>query len=158
MPGGRPRGGRRQGAVGTAYPQRSDLNGGKMPVTATPGGTYGDAKASMDAQRAVPMATPEVAGGWHPSQGRPATMPAPGSLGDLFAPSTDPNEHVMNGAALGPGLGPEAFGNGNQDKDLARMVAYLPALSAMANRPGASAPLRDLVRSIKAAAPGTGTY
>lgn len=85
-------------------------------------------------------------------------MPAPGSLGDLFAPSTDPNEHVMNGAALGPGLGPEAFGSGEQNKDLERMVAYLPALSAMANRPGASAPLRDLVRSIKAAAPGTGTY
>jgi hypothetical protein len=84
--------------------------------------------------------------------GRPDTMPAPGSMGDLFADSTNPDEHVMNGAALGPGLGPEAFGltpGQNDPNDLARLRAYLPALEAMANSPQASSTTRQFVRSIK---------
>lgn len=151
MPGGRPRGGRRQGAVGKAYSNRSDLNGGKLPITPTPGGTYGDAKASADAQAAVPMGTPSVAGDWHPSQGRPESMPAPGSMGDLFADSEDPNEHVMNGAALGPGLGPQAFaGPDSRALDLEHMAPYMPALREMAARPNASPALVQYVRRLVA--------
>jgi len=36
-----------------AYGQRTDLN--KMPATAVPGQTYGEAGAQKSAQRAVPM-------------------------------------------------------------------------------------------------------
>lgn len=150
MPGGRPRGGRRQGAVGKAYQNRSDLNGPR-PVTAPPSSGYGERKALEDAQAAVPMGTPEVAGGWHPSQGRPEGMPPPGSLGDLFADSENPDEHVMNGAALGPGLGPQAFaGPDTRDLDLEHMAPYLPALREMASRPNASPALVQYVRRLVA--------
>lgn len=151
MPGGRPRGGRRNGKARTAYKNRADLNGGKMPVEAAPGQAYGEAKAQMDAQRAVPMGTPEVA---PPAfAGRPETMAAPGSLGDLFADSTEPGEHVMSGATMGPGAGPDAFGFGPghvDPADLDKALRWLPALEEIANRPGSTAATRNVVRMLKA--------
>lgn len=158
MPGGRPgRGGRRTGTVGKAYSNRSDLNGVKLPAASAPGQAYGAGKAQEDAQRAVPMGTPEVAGqqAWTPAQGRPEGMAAPGSLGDLFAESARPDEPVTNGAAMGPGAGPEAFGGGaaRGSEDLVRLQRYLRPLEVMANRPGASSVLRDMVRAIKAQTP-----
>lgn len=152
MPGGRGRGGRRSGTPGKAYANRSDL-AGKAPISAAPGQGYGERKAQEDAQRAVPMGTPEIA----PEAaftGRPAGMPPPGAMGDLFADSTRPDEDVMNGAALGPGLGPDAFGTYGQDaarQDSQQLAKYLPALEEIANRPGSSSAMRHLVRSLKGA-------
>lgn len=151
MPGGR--GGRRNGKVGKAYPQRSDLQGGKLPVTATPGQGYGEAGAQISAQQAVPMGTPSVAGGPPAAPGPlPAHVPMPGSLGDIFADSTDPNEHVMSGAAMGPGPGPEAFGLGpgqSTQMDVNKIIGWLPALEHIANGPNSSDLTRQLVRVIK---------
>lgn len=152
MPGGR--GGPRTGKVGKAYANRSDLNGGKLPVTAAKGQPYGEAGAQMSAQQAVPMGSPSVAGGPPAAPGPlPAGVPQPGGLGDMFADSQNPDEHVMNGSALGPGAGPEAFGLGPQatsDADVARLAAWIPSLEAIANRPGSTDTTRQIVRSLKA--------
>lgn len=119
-------------------------------MDAAKGQGYGEAGAQRAAQSEVPMGSPAVAG-WDPSQGRPASLPKPGSMGDLFADSEDPNEHVMNGAALGPGLGPEAFaGPSQRDMDLEHMAPYMPALREMASRPGASPALVQYVRRLTA--------
>lgn len=157
MPGGRPRGGSRSGKVGKAYPNRSDLNGGKMPITATKGGQYGSGEASMDAQRAVPMGTPEVAPGGPPGQftGPPPGMPAPGSMGDLFADSQDPSEHVMSGAPLGPGLGPQQLGIDPDaqlhQEDLAALAGWVPMVQEMVNRTGGSPYTRQFLRAVLSA-------
>jgi hypothetical protein len=149
MPG--QRGGKRNGKVGTAYKQRSDLNGGPQPISATPGQAYGAAGAQLAAQRAVPMGSPDVAG--QPAPGPlPSHIPMPGQLGDLLGESQDPNEHVMNGSALGPGAGPEALGlapGQSTQMDVQKLIAWLPALEHIANGPNASDLTRQMVRIIK---------
>lgn len=162
MPGGRKagRGGPRTGTVGKAYPNRADLNGGKMPVTTAKGQAYGEAGAQAAAQGAVPMGTPQVpppaAGGTF--TGRPDTMPPPGSMGDLFADSTNPAEHVMNGAALGPGLGPTQLGIDPAAKlrkeDLDSLAVWVPMLQEIANRTGGSPQTRQFLRTILGAGGG----
>jgi hypothetical protein len=152
MPGGRPRGGRRNGAARKAYANRSDLNGGPKPISVAPGQGYGEAKAQTDAQRAVPMGTPPVAPAAAPGE-YPPDMPRPGQVTSLFADSTNPDEHVMSGAALGPGPGPEAFGYGEQAQtasDLAYAGQYLPAMELAANGPKGSDSARQIVRLLKA--------
>lgn len=164
MPGGRGRGGRRTGEPGKAYGNRSDLNG-PQPVQAATGQPYGVAGAQRAAQAAVPVGTPGLpnppqAGGptnqpqglqiGQPVSGLPQGMPQPGSLGDLLGPSQDPNEHVMNGSALGPGGGLGILGLGpTSGPDMSQLARWLPALELMANRPTASPVTRDLVRAIK---------
>lgn len=144
------RGGARAGKVGKAYGNRTDLNG-PMPISAVPNQPYGAAGAQLDAQRAVPMGTPDVASAQF--QGRPPETPPPGSMGDLFADSTNPGEHVMNGAALGPGLGPQALGirgPGEPDpEDLVKMARWLPALEEIASRPSSTTAMRQVVRTLK---------
>lgn len=110
-----PRGGKRTGRPGHAYPQRSDLNG-PLPATAAPARHYGDRTAQLAAQRAIPMASPPSA----PAPAPPATAsrplaPPPGSFGDILRPTEHPDEPVTAGAALGPGPGPEAIGGGPGD-------------------------------------------
>lgn len=165
MPGGRGRrngggsGGPRSGTPGRAYPGRTDLQTPKV----APGQSYGAAGAQLAAQAVVPMGGTPVApaavgsppGTGQPQQGPPGLAPgtpAPGSLGDLLGPSSDPSEHVMNGSASGPGLGPAAFGlnsGANVGVQVQQLVAWLPALEDMANRPGASSATRQMVRTIK---------
>jgi hypothetical protein len=82
-----------------AYGQRTDLN--KMPATAAPGQTYGEAGAQKAAQRAVPM-------GSSPQPAAPQSLP-PGSYGPLDRPTERPQEPVTTGNPLGAGAGPEAL-------------------------------------------------
>ena len=129
-------------------------------MDAPTGQPYGARKQQIDAQRAVPMGTPDVAPpptGWQPGQPMPQ-MPKPGSLGDLFADSTNPDENVMNGADAGPGLSMAALGFGPQaeaDGNAARVARYLPALVAIANQPGSSPATRAMVRAMRARISGT---
>lgn len=156
MPGRRGRsGGKRQGQVGRAYPNRGDLNGAQ-PITPTSGGQYGSRKASIESQRAVPVGTPEVAPAAPGFTGPPAGMAAPGSMGDLFADSTNPDEDVMNGASLGPGAPPEAFGLGpaaELDAALQWARPYLPAMAAAARTDPALQAIR-LLKSRLSFGPG----
>lgn len=162
MPGGRGRGGRRTGTPGKSYGNRTDLaKGGPIPMSAAKGQPYGAAKAQMDAQRAVPMGTPALPpAGAPPAGGQampalPPGTPGPGSMGDLFAPSTNPQEDVMSGADMGPGLGPSAFGFDEASmtaSDMGWAGRYIPGLEEAANRNGGD-PARQIVRLLKARLP-----
>lgn len=82
-------GGARQGTPGKAYGNRSDLNTNRQAPAAPTGLPYGEHKAQIDAQRALPL---------------------PDNLTPLDAPTQRPTEHVMTGAPMGPGSGPEILG------------------------------------------------
>lgn len=69
----------------------------------------------------------------------------------LSEPSTQPDIPVTDGAALGAGAGAEALGLTDQKSaDLQSLVPYLPVLEFMANQPGASWAMRNVVRKAKA--------
>lgn len=89
------RGGSRTGASGKAYGNRTDLNGGKVPMAAAPNQTYGKAGEQLAAQRAVPVAAP-------PAPAAPAG-PLPGSFGPLTRPTERPSEPLTAGAPFGAG-------------------------------------------------------
>lgn len=69
------------------------------------------------------------------------------------APSMHPGMPVTAGADLGPGPGTEALGLSAPQMDPAdreRLVSYLPALVAQANRPEATSAFRNYVRALRA--------
>jgi hypothetical protein len=111
------RGGRRNGKTGTAYPQRTDLNGAPRVATpalpnVAPSNQYGEATKLKQAQQVVPMGPPPSApsspGG---SGGGVAESPQSiqaGGLGAFDRPTERPNEPVTAGIASGPGAGPPA--------------------------------------------------
>ena len=80
-------GGTRTASPGKAYTNRTDL---KQPVTAPTGQAYGERKAQVDAQRAIPL--PQA----------PPVVP-------LGAPTQRPQEPLTAGLPVGPGPGPEAL-------------------------------------------------
>jgi hypothetical protein len=112
MPRGR--GGARDGKIGKAYQNRTDLQGQnvvaaqpqnqpgqKMKAQAASGQAYGAAKAQLDSQKALSIQntgqpTPP------PTQGQPAPKRAP--LTALNAPG-DPNQSLFNGMDNIPGGG-----------------------------------------------------
>lgn len=99
------RGGARQGTLGTAYGNRTDLN---VPIATVPGQEYGKASQQRDAQSAVPMASsPQPQMSAAPAQPRPQVA-APGSL-PTYEPTMRPNEPVTHGMPFGPGGGPEVL-------------------------------------------------
>lgn len=67
-------------------------------------------------------------------------------------PSQQPGTPVTDGAASGPGAGPEALPSPSSPDDK-RTQSYLVALEFLANQPGSSDAARNLVRQIKAQAP-----
>jgi hypothetical protein len=68
----------------------------------------------------------------------------------LAAPTQQPGVPVTDGAASGPGAGPEALGlPAQKDQDMQALVAYLPVFEHVANIPGASSAFRNMVRQIK---------
>lgn len=101
------RGGKRAGAPGAAYANRSDLNTNRtLPVQAPTGLPYGEAGQLKQAQQAVPMApspqTPgpgAVAGG--PGAGGPPP-PQPGAAGPFNRP-TETQLPPTAGLPFGPG-------------------------------------------------------
>ena len=104
-----------------AYGQRTDLN--KMPATAAPGQTYGEAGAQKAAQRAVPM------GASAPSAPPSAT---PGQYGPFDRATERPQEPVTTGNPMGAGAGPEvlpapppAYLQPGSREDLISQVRYI---------------------------------
>lgn len=88
-----PRGGRRSGAPGKAYPNRSDMT--QAPRAAS-GQEYGKAKAQLDAQRAMPLS---------------ATPPPPTvDVTPISAESQRSGEPITAGLPVGAGPGPQAGG------------------------------------------------
>lgn len=69
----------------------------------------------------------------------------------LGAASGQPNTPITDGAALGAGADQGALGLGDQSaEDLQSLAPNLPVLEFMANQPGASWAMRNVVRKIKA--------
>lgn len=95
------RGGARQGKPGVAHLNRTDLNVAKLPVSAAPGQTYGEAGQQQTAQQAVPMGPQPTPA----TQGAPPAV-TPGSLGPFTAPTSRPDEPLTAGAPFGPGTPP----------------------------------------------------
>lgn len=121
-----------------ALSQRTD--GGPADKQATrrlPNAGYGESKDFESIQGGAPMAEA-------PSVPRQFT-----GIG-LGEPSGRPDEPVTAGADAGAGPGSEALGIPNEDTaDLQSLVAYLPVLEFMANRPNAHSSTRALVRRLK---------
>lgn len=135
------RGGARQGAEGTAYSNRTDLNVPKMTV---PGQEYGMAGQQMAAQSAVPMGstpTPQIAA--PAPQAQAQAGPMPGSLPHL-EPTLRPNEPVTAGLPFGPGPGPEVLAN--QAAPNSPVGAAFDALSKMPNVPSSVSSIAEASR------------
>lgn len=106
-----PRGGKRQGAQGRSYAERTDLN---QAPRAVPSQTYGDGARQIEAQRAAPLPSAPSPGAAASSQGgtSPPGMAGPELMGLLAAlpglgdPSTRPSEPLTAGLPFGPGPGP----------------------------------------------------
>ena len=143
------KGGSRQGSVGEAYGNRTDLNG-SMPVTVAKNQEYGKATEQRAAQNAIPMgSTPTAPAAQAPSPARTLLGNMPSSQGPVVAPGSSPflhptsrpNEPIQAGIASGPGPGPEALGQPQN--------AVSSALSGLAAMPGASLGLIDLAASAR---------
>lgn len=114
-----------------------------------PADQYGGAQDYHDVKSGAPMA--------QDSGSAPAGMDFSSLFGNaanrvvpINAPSQQPSVPVTDGAAAGPGAGPSALGLQNVNaQDLARLKTYLPVLEFMANQPGASWAMRNVVRQIK---------
>lgn len=134
-----PRGGRRGGAQGVKYPNRSDLRTGPLPVSAPQGLPYGDRQKLVAAQRAVPMGPAPTPG--LSAQPVPAPGPVPGA-NPLIAPTQRPNEPITHGLPIGPGAGPEALTGVGQAGFAQQNVANL--LTSLSQQPGAGNELGNL--------------
>ena len=141
------RGGRRAGAKGGNYPNRSDLRTPPEPT----GLPYGDRAKLNAARAAVPMGPPPAAaapsggGAGLPPQAAPAG-PSPGDLPFLH-PTQRPNEPVTAGIPQGPGPGPEVLtmNQGNPNDPLMMAVAALDSLGDTAD--AATKAVRDAVHT-----------
>jgi len=151
------RGGDRQGTIGQAYSNRTDLNA-SMPVATQTGQDYGQAAAQQAAQRAIPVASQPLDGiksnpitqGVNQQAPTPQPQTITGQMpqqqvypGELkFDHPTDaPEEPITAGIPIGEGAGPEA------------LHTFAPQLTKtleqMASAPGASAMVMDLARAAR---------
>lgn len=65
-------------------------------------------------------------------------------------PTTQPDVPVTAGAASGPGAGAEALNlPDQQSEDLQKLQNWMPVLEFMANQPGASWAMRNVIRQVK---------
>ena len=106
---GENRGGKRTGAPGKTYGNRTDLNQ-KRPggdIVQFPSTQYGRGAAQAASQAAVPPTGPRSA---VPPLADPADTaaapPQPGTAADLFAPTARPDEPLTAGMPFGPGPAP----------------------------------------------------
>lgn len=111
-----------------------------------PDAGYGEQAAYQDQKGGAAMAGGNAGVDFASLFGNPADR-----VTGLDQPTANPNEPVTNGAALGAGAGMDALGLANQkDADLQSIIPYLPVMEFMANQPGASWAMRNLVRKAKA--------
>lgn len=127
------------------FSQRTD----KQPQQTLPNANYGENKDYQELQSGAPMAADSgaIAGSFNQLFGNPAS-----SVVGLGADSTMPDVPVTDGAAQGPGQGPEALSS-SQTAQTNYMASYLPALEFLANQPGSSDAARNIVRLLKSQLP-----
>jgi hypothetical protein len=121
-----------------------------LSPAAYPHQAYGQGVDAIQAQKQIPLPN-EVANQTPTSTPTPVAVPPPmpenyqpQQVTPLDAPTGKPGEHVMSGAPIGPGPGPEALipGPGSTNGDV---LMQLQALLQMHPNPG----LVNLIDSIK---------
>lgn len=118
-----------------ALSQRTDGGAATQPQMLASGGGYGDRKEMAEIQGGSPMA---------------GTAPPPTGI-PLDAPTQNPGEPVTAGAALGPGIGPQAAGiQSDEEATAAQMRPLLNSLGVIANLPGSNPQTRSYYRKLKA--------
>lgn len=81
----------------------------------------------------------------------PAPGPSPADMIPMGAPSQNPGEPVTAGAALGPGIGPQAAGiQSDESATLDQLAPLMRSFELMANLPSATPQTRAFVRALKA--------
>lgn len=128
-----------------ALSARTDGGATTQPPMLASGGPYGSRQDMEQIQTGAAMQ-----GG-----GGGAAAPAPGpSAADLIpfdAPTQNPGEPVTAGAAVGPGVGPEAAGiTSDSAQTLDQLAGLLPSLAVIANLPSATPEVRAYYRALKA--------
>lgn len=113
---------RGRGKQGKAYSNRTDLNG-PVKMDAPTGQPYGERKAQMDAQRAVPMGTPEVP---TPSLEAMAPSMVQPRVTRLTEPTQRPNEDLMTVPAATQQADPDVIVLRNEFLPLFRQQAQMP--------------------------------
>lgn len=127
-----------------------------QPKRRLPDAGYGEQEAFQSAQSGAPMAGNEIGpSGSAPSAGMPIPGGPPVEVTPFGSPSGRPDEPITAGIDMGAGPGSASLGMLDEqtlqqraDKD--QLIKYLPVLEFVANRPGASASLRNIVRDLKA--------
>lgn len=114
-----------------------------QPTLDLPNAQYGQNSAFKSIESGAQMAT-------QPQPAPPDIQPAAQPIVGMGEPSQQPNTPVTDGAAAGPGAGPEAL---NLPQDLNNLDAedlrrYLPALIDVADRDDTPAGTKQWVRSI----------
>lgn len=124
-----------------ALSRRTDGGPTSQPPMVANGGEYGSRQEMEGIQSGAPL------------QGGGATPagPAPSEMIPFGAPSQNPAEPVTSGAALGPGIGPQAAGiSTDSDATLDQLAPLVRSLEATANLPTATKEMRAYVRALKA--------
>ena len=111
-----------------------------------PDAGYGEQAAYQEQQKGAAMAKGSPGVDFASMFGDPGAR-----VTGLNEPSTQPDQPVTDGAALGAGAGMEALGLADQKNvDLQSIIPYLPVMEFMAKQTGASWAMRNLVRKAKA--------
>lgn len=114
--------------------------------TSLPNAGYGEAKAYEEQRTGAPVAKTEGA----PMNLQQMFAGMGQNVVPMNADSAQPEVPVTDGAAFGPGSGPEALGAAPAaDPADERDRMYLPAWEFLANQPGSSDAARNLIRQRK---------
>jgi len=114
-----------------------------------PNAGYGEQASYQEAQAGMKSQAPDA-----PDLQTPSFSDLFGSAASRVtpfgAPTAQPGVPVTSGAASGAGAGMEALNLPDQrGEDLQRLQSYMPVLEFMANQPGASWAMRNIVRQVK---------
>jgi len=107
-----------------------------------PGLPQGQGRATFNNSKAAPLA-----GNPTPSMPAPQMAPAGPAVTPLTAPTQRPNEPVTAGAALGPGVGPEALGI-TPGMTMPQGQSAKATVQALASHPDASPELQSLASAL----------
>lgn len=122
-----------------ALSQRTDGGPTSQPPMVANGQGYGQRKAMEDIQSGAPM------------QGGGNVGPTAADLIPFGAPTQNPGEPITAGAALGPGIGPEAAGiTSDSQQTLDQLQGLVVSLGVIANLPSATPEVRSYYRALKA--------
>ena len=121
-----------------ALSARTDGGPTQAPMLASVG-EYGSRSDMADIQGGAPLAG-----------GGGGTAPPPSAV-PFDAPTSNPGEPVTAGAALGPGIGPEAAGiKDDEQAALDQLRPLLKSLEFIADLPGSNQQTRTFVRNLRA--------